>query len=364
MIGEHTDYNEGWVLPGASDLHLLFAAVPDHQPAIRIRADRFAEEVTLDLAGSPIRFDHWSRFPAAVIQTARAYNLPLTGLHILFGGTLPMGVGMSSSSALTCGLVYLMNHQFNWQLPNSKLIELARESEHRTGVRGGVMDQFAILNSIPGHVQLLDCRTLVFRQIQLPTEGPSWFILDSGVHHNLVKSPYNQRREACERIVEEGRLMGLTIKSLRDLDDYQLGRISESASHTDVEKARFVLDENARVHQMVEAFTTNNWTLAGQLLYQSHQGLRHQYQVSCPELDTIVDTLSNLPGIYGARLMGAGFGGSVLVLANPDGIEKTWTIVQDVYDQQHKKYFTPYPVRLDQGVHILDEEHLNNYLHE
>lgn len=353
MIGEHTDYNEGWVLPGASDLHLLFAGTPSSQPSIQIHAAHFDEEVILGLQDVPIRSDHWSRFPAAAIHTALAHKLPLQGLHILFDGNLPMGAGMSSSSALTCGLIFMMNHQFGWKLPTDQLIDLAIESEHRTGVRGGVMDQFAIFTSRPDHVQLLDCRTLESTYLSLPPDGPSWYIVDSGVQHDLVDSPYNQRREACDRITQLAQNEGFSVRALRDLTHNQLALLAPKANPADVEKAHFVLDENARVWRMVDVLKRRDWNLAGELIYQSHQGLRDLYRVSCPELDTIVETLMSSPGIHGARLMGAGFGGSVLVLGDHNRFEAAWVTLDEIYTYRHGIQFTSYPVHLDRGVHIL-----------
>lgn len=215
------------------------------------------------------------------------------------------------------------------------------------------MDQFAIFTSRPDHVQLLDCRTLESTYLSLPPDGPSWYIVDSGVQHDLVDSPYNQRREACDRITQLAQNEGFSVRALRDLTHNQLALLAPKANPADVEKAHFVLDENARVWRMVDVLKRRDWNLAGELIYQSHQGLRDLYRVSCPELDTIVETLMSSPGIHGARLMGAGFGGSVLVLGDHNRFEAAWVTLDEIYTYRHGIQFTSYPVHLDRGVHIL-----------
>ncbi len=354
IIGEHTDYNEGFVLPGASHLHLLFAVEPSMSQDLRVQAGRYEETASIDLDDPPIRMDHWSRYVAAVVQTARAHQLPLSGLEIIFDGNLPAGAGMSSSSALTCGLLYILNHQLGWQLPLEKLISLAQESEHRTGVRGGIMDQFAIFSARRQEAILLDCRSLEAQFVPISKEGPFWYLVDSGVQHNLVHSPYNQRREACERMVALARTRNSNVTALRDLDMDALHLLQEVADQEDFRMARHVVTENQRVGQMVEALTRCDWERAGQLLLQSHQSLRDDYQVSCVELDFLVDSLITLPGVLGARLMGAGFGGSVLCLADPDREEEITNRIQHMFADRFDQSCNVYRVALDDGIQIVD----------
>lgn len=356
LIGEHTDYNEGYVLPGAAHLHLTFAVEPSFAQDLRVRAGRYDEHVMVELEDPGIRMDHWSRYVAAVVHTANAHGLPLQGLEMVFDGDLPAGAGMSSSSALTCGLIYIMNHQFGWGQSTEQLIRLAQESEHRTGVRGGIMDQFAIFSSRPNEAILLDCRTMTTQPVPIPAEGPSWFVLDSGVHHNLVDSPYNQRREACERIVDLVRQNKPGITALRDVTEHDLMDIASLAARDDLAKARYVIEENARVLAMVAALTDRDWPEVGRLLSQSHHGLRHDYQVSCEELDFLVDSLAGMAGVYGARLMGAGFGGNVLCLAEQDCLDVIKRQLERAYQAQFGLTLKMYRITLDDGIHIIDNQ--------
>ncbi len=356
IIGEHTDYNDGFVLPGASHLHLTFAVEPTLSKELQVHACRYAETVTIDLEDPTIVMDHWSRYVAAVVHTAHAHNLPLAGLEIIFEGDLPAGAGMSSSSALTCGLIFILNHQGDWKLPLEKMIAMAQESEHRTGVRGGIMDQFAIFSARRQEAILLDCRSLETQYVPIPQEGASWYLIDSGVHHNLVDSPYNQRREACERIVTLAARRDRRVKALRDLDMNTLHDLIIEASREDYAMARHVVTENDRVLQMAEALRHQDWATAGSLLVQSHQSLRDDYQVSCLELDFLVDTLIALPGVFGARLMGAGFGGSVLFLAEAHHFETIQLAISTAYEEQFDRPCKVYSIALDDGVQIIEHQ--------
>lgn len=356
LIGEHTDYNEGYVLPGAANLHLIFAVEPASGRDLRVRAGRYDEQVLVDLDDPTIPMGHWSRFVAAVVHTARAHALPLCGLELVVDGDLPAGAGMSSSSALTSGLLFIMNHQFGWDLSMERLIRLAQESEHRTGVRGGIMDQFAIFSSRRNEAMLLDCRSLATQRVPIPDDGPSWFVLDSGVHHNLVDSPYNQRREACERIVELVRVRKPEVSALRDVSESDLEAIARKAAGDDLAKARYVIEENDRVLVMVEALKERDWSRTGLLLFQSHHGLRYDYQVSCDELDFLVDALASLPGVYGARLMGAGFGGNVLVLADHTALDSIRSQLTPAYYVQFGLPLIIYNITLDNGIQIIDKQ--------
>jgi galactokinase len=350
LIGEHTDYNEGWVLPAASHFQLWFAVEPADVPEWRIKAGRFGETAALPLADCLIHLDHWSRFPAAVIHTAAAHQLPVSGLDLVFDGDLPIGSGLSSSSALTCGLLFILNDQMGWGLDPLKLAQLARESEQRTGVRGGIMDQYCILHALENHALLLDCRSVESRLIPLSASDWAWTIFDSGITHELVSSPYNARRASCERVVQQAKQQGLPVTALRDLSPDDLDRISPQLDPLDTRRAAFVLAENSRVHLMVQALEEEDFRAAGRLLTQSHEGLSYQYEVSCPEVDFIVTRLIGTEGVAGARIMGAGFGGSVLALIKKDAFSSTYTAVKKDYLAAFGIVLTGMPVAFGNGA--------------
>lgn len=335
LIGEHTDYNEGWVLPAAAAQQLYFAVEPSEVPEWRIRAGRFSETTLLPVEDPLIRLDHWSRYAAAVLHTARAHDLPVPGMDIAFDGDLPAGAGMSSSSALTCGLLLALNDLADWGKTPLELANLARESEHRTGVRGGIMDQFTILHAEQGAALLLDCRSLEHRPVRLPEGDRQWMLFDSGVAHELVGSEYNDRRAACERVVAQARAAGMDAFALRDMDLDRLRDIAGLLDPNDLEKAAYVIEENGRVHAMVRALEQGDWNVAAQLLASGHHGLREKYRVSCRELDFIVDHLNGTRGEGAGRLMGGGFGGGVIALLRKESAER---IAQDL-SRQYREAF-------------------------
>jgi len=350
LIGEHTDYNEGWVLPAAATRHLYFAAEPAEVPEWRIRAGRFAETAVLPVEDPLIRLDHWSRYAAAVLHTAKAHDLPVPGMDIAFDGDLPAGAGMSSSSALTCGLLLLLNDLGEWGKSPLELARLARESEHRTGVRGGIMDQFTILHAEEGSALLLDCRTLQHSPVHLPPGDRQWMLFDTGVAHELVASEYNDRRAACERVVAHARSAGMEAKALRDLDAAMLQDIAPLVDVADLEKAAYVIEENERVHAMVRALGSGAWDEAAHLLSQGHRGLQYQYKVSCKELDFIVDHLDRSSGDAAGRLMGGGFGGGVIALLRQDAADRICHELGQAYRQAFGRELGILPIGFGPGA--------------
>lgn len=350
LIGEHTDYHEGWVLPAASNRDMWLLAEASVFPEWRLYAARYGEAVTLPTEDPLIRLDHWSRYAAAVLHTVAAHNLPVCGMDIAFDGDIPIGGGMSSSSALTCGLLCVLNEAMSWDVPPLQLARLARESEHRTGVLGGIMDQYTMLHAKAGQALLLDCRTLVSEAVAVPAEVGEWYIFDSGVSHDLVHSAYNDRRAACGRVVEAAVRAGVEATHLRDLEVDTLAGLQTEVQSGDYAKACFVLEENRRVHRMAAALSAGDDVRAGQLLIESHAGLRDDYRVSCPELDLIVDRLCEMPGLAGARMMGAGFGGTVLALLQSDGEEADFSHIAKIYGATYDRELTWWKVRFGQAV--------------
>jgi galactokinase len=331
LIGEHTDYNDGWVLPAASDCAMWVVAEQSVFNEWRLFAARYGEAISLPIEDPLIRMDHWSRYAAAVLHTVAAHGLPVKGLDIAFDGDIPVGGGMSSSSALTCGLLCALNDSMGWGLSPLQLARLAQESEHRTGVLGGIMDQYAIMHASAGHALLLDCRSLAHRQVGISPAIGDWYMLDTGVSHQLVLSAYNDRRAACQRVVAAACRAGREATHLRDLDCNILDSLACVLASEDLRKAQYVLQENQRVHHMVQALEEHDGLTAGRLLYESHAGLRDQYQVSCAELDLIVDELSASPDVLGARMMGAGFGGAVLVLGKEGMHTDVFLALEETY---------------------------------
>lgn len=316
LIGEHTDYNEGYVLPCAIDkaLWMAFEATELDAEAVMLHSLLKDQKASFLLDNPKIITDSWIRFAQAVVLELRSKGFEIKGFKVLIGGDLPAGAGLSSSSALTVGLLFGLSELFRLEIAKPELARIAQAAEHRTGTRGGLMDQTTILFGKKDQVLLLDCRSLAFEYLPLALGDYTLLLLDSKVEHDLAATEYNLRRAECEEAVSMVRKKFETVRSLRDVSTQHLEEIRGAISQTALKRARFVLAENQRVLQSVEALQNSDLKTFGRLLLQSHAGLRDDYEVSTAELDLLVELVSQHPAGLGARMMGGGFGGCTLNL--------------------------------------------------
>jgi galactokinase len=313
IIGEHTDYNHGFVLPFAIGQGVNFLASANDTHFIHIQADDLQESVTLDLHHSDVSHDQgWIKFVRQIIKVLA--NKPLKGFDMIFGGNLPIGAGISSSSALTCGFVAVLNKINHLEMDAHDMMWTAIHAERGYGVQGGIMDQFSIINGKRGHAMLLDCASNAATYVDLHMCGYTFYLFNTNVKHNLLHTDYNLRRKECEAAVATLVHHGLNIHSLRDLNVSDLSRIQPLLDQTLYQRASYVIEENQRVMDAIKAFENQDFATLGQLLYQSHDGLAQKYQVSCPELNTLVKMTHTIDAILGARMMGGGFGGCTINL--------------------------------------------------
>ncbi len=313
IIGEHTDYNHGFVLPFAIGQGIHFLASANDTHFIHIQADDLQESVTLDLHHSDVSHDQgWIKFVRQIIKVLA--NKPLKGFDMIFGGNLPIGAGISSSSALTCGFVAVLNKINHLEMDAHDMMWTAIHAERGYGVQGGIMDQFSIINGKRGHAMLLDCASNAATYVDLHMYGYTFYLFNTNVKHNLLHTDYNLRRKECESAVATLVHHGLNIHSLRDLNVSDLSPIQPLLDQTLYQRASYVIEENQRVMDAIKAFENQDFATLGQLLYQSHDGLAQKYQVSCPELDTLVKMTHTIDAILGARMMGGGFGGCTINL--------------------------------------------------
>jgi galactokinase len=317
IIGEHTDYNEGWVLPGAMSrsLYILASAHPGyghHWIASDLDEVFRSPELIVEYGEYS-----WARY----IQGAISLYAPGVGpLKLLIGGDLPVGAGISSSSALVCGMLYALQQLTGSTHTKEELALIGQRVEREIiGVQGGIMDQFAIMMSQPEHVMLLDCRTRDYRLIDAKLPGCRWVLVNTKVKHALIDSDYNKRAFQCQQAVMLIQAQYPEVQALRDVTMDML----MNCGLTDVlfRRAAFVIEENIRVHEMVDALKHHEAHSAGALLKASHEGLRHQYEVSCAELDHLADFANQYRGVYGARMMGGGFGGCVIGLIREEVLD-------------------------------------------
>ncbi|HZV69703.1 MAG TPA: galactokinase [Saprospiraceae bacterium] len=314
IIGEHTDYNEGWVLPGAMSRSVYVLVSRSKKGIHHWVADNMNEEY---VSGNEAIMPLWGKYIDGTIQL---YDPKIGSLNILIGGDLPVGAGVSSSSSLVCGILYALQKITGGKETKDDLaLKGSRVEREIIGLLGGIMDQFAIMLSKADQVMMLDCRTKEYKFISAELPGCKWVLINTKVKHKLIDSDYNNRADECLRAVSIIQRLYPAVKSLRDVTPDMLSEIH--LPELIRKRSVYILEENDRVHKMVEALKKNNATKAGALLKASHAGLRDLYEVSCAELDHLAAVGNKHKGAYGARMMGGGFGGCVICLVKEEAME-------------------------------------------
>ncbi|MCE9632398.1 MAG: galactokinase [Planctomycetia bacterium] len=311
LIGEHTDYNDGFVLPMAIERGLRVTVHPRRDAAVVLSSDRGGEPVELDLAQpiQPGRTD-WARYAAGVLAGYQRLGWHIPGFAAAITADLPAGGGLSSSAALEVAIAIAVEAVCGRPLSPADRALLCQRAEHEfAGVPCGIMDQFAVTFGREGHALLLDCRSRDIRHVPLDDDGVAVLVIDSGVKHALVDGEYAARRRQCESAAA---LLGR--QSLRDVKADEWRAKSDSLPALERRRAGHVLTENDRVLAFVAAAGRRDWAEAGRLMRESHASLRDDYEVSCPELDLICEVAANLPGVFGCRMTGGGFGGAAVAL--------------------------------------------------
>ena len=349
LIGEHTDYNDGYVLPGAVDRHLIFELEKIEGSLFHFHSKYFDQDDTCDITGHGAQHK-WSKFFCEVIKVFQNHNLEIAPVRCSFGGNLPIGAGMSSSSALACGLIYALNDIFQLELSKKKMVFLASEAENASGLDGGKMDQYSIIFGEDQHVLKIDCQNYTHEMIPLDLGEYSIVLFDTGVEHQLVDTEYNNRHAECKRGICQLNKRGNQLKSLRDLTHDILADYKKDLDPVLYQRLKYVLNENQRVEDLISALGEDNLKKAGELLYKSHSGLRHDYEVSCKELDYIVDWCLESEGVLGARMMGGGFGGCVIAIVKSAAAEQIFQELHVSYAEQFGIVPSFYPVELSDGI--------------
>jgi galactokinase len=323
LIGEHTDYNDGFVLPTATALYTWVAAAPRSDRLLKIFACRFDEHECIDLdrleAGRTGRWADYARGVAAILE---GEGHALRGADVVIDGEIPLGGGLSSSASLSCALAFALLDRSGIAIDRARLALLCQRVETDfAGVRCGIMDQYVIARAERDCAMLLDCRSLEFESIPIDANA-GFVIVDSGVHHQLPAGEYNSRREECERAVSILAEKLSPLASLRDLAPEVLEEARGLLDDRLYRRCQHVLTENRRVRDAVAALTTGDVDRLGQLIDASHESLRSDFEVSCGELDALVEIATACPGVYGARMMGAGFGGCTINLVEPARVDQ------------------------------------------
>ena len=342
LIGEHTDYNDGFVLPAAIDRHAGVALSPRRDTAIRLVSDRYQGEARFP-ALPAVRRGDWTDHALGVMVEVRRRTGEASGYDVAIASDIPTGAGLSSSGALEVALALAIASMRGLHMPTVELARLCQQAENRfVGVRTGMMDQLTALNARAQNALLIDCRSLKSEQLPLPDARFSWLLADTRVKHELAASAYNRRRSECESAARR-----LGIASLRDAGERDLTRLADPVL---LARARHVLTENARVLAAAQALRRREVTALGPLLRASHASLRDDFSVSCSELDTLAAAADQHPGVLGARMMGGGFGGCVLLLAEAAALPDIEAHLLQAYSERFHRAPEYYRVRSADGA--------------
>jgi galactokinase len=355
LIGEHTDYNEGFVLPGAIDKEIYFAVGLNGTSKVRLYAYDLEQDYEAEVADVSKGKTMWANYLKGVVAQFQKRGLTVPGFDCVFGGTIPIGAGLSSSAAVECGLAFALDHLMDTQLDRMTLAHMAQKAEHEfAGVQSGLMDQFASLFGKPGQVVRLDCRSLDYEYLPFDTEACRIVLCNSGVKHSLASSEYNLRRQECEQGVAILKKYYPEINSLRDATLPQVNEHRNEMGDVVYRRCLYVVQENFRVEAACQHLKDGDLKAFGQEMYASHAGLRDDYEVSCRELDVLVQIAKALPGVYGSRMMGGGFGGCTINLVATEHVDN---FVQKASEEYHRYLGLPletYQTTIVGGVEIID----------
>lgn len=332
LIGEHTDYNEGFVLPAGIDKYCTIAIAPSSLEKTHVIAIDLNDTCEFEKIPSQPIPSHWMNYIWGVMKAFEKRGLSIPPFEAIIQSDIPVGAGLSSSAALEVVFTKAFNELFEFSLSNMEITRIAKEAENDfVGLQCGIMDMFASVHAKQHHAIKLDCRSLQYDYVQLQLNDYKILLIDTSVKHQLASSEYNQRRMECQSALEKMNVEGVAANSLRDISTAQIEKAKHLLSEVEYKRASYVIQENIRLEKFVDAIRHSNWQEAGQLLHASHQGLKEQYEVSCPELDFLVEVSKKIEGIWGGRLMGGGFGGCTINLVEGHKIDQITSAVSAAY---------------------------------
>jgi galactokinase len=350
VIGEHTDYNEGFVLPAAIDKYGHVAASKSGSDKISLYAIEFSERFDTRISDIKPIEGKWTNYVLGVVDQLMKRNYQIEGFNLVVTGDVPVGAGLSSSAAIECSVCYALDQLFNLRLSKFDIVKISQIAEHTfPGVQCGIMDQFASVFGKKDHALKLDCRSLEYEEVPLVLEGYHIVLLNTNVKHSLASTAYNERREQCAAGVGMIKAHVPNVISLRDVTIQMLDQYVKDPLI--YKRCRFIVEENNRVHLAVENMKSGNISGLGAAMFKSHEGLQHEYEVSCKELDWLVDAVRGNPIVAGARMMGGGFGGCTINIIKDGGAQALVNDLSVRYEREMGKKLTHYEARTADGTH-------------
>lgn len=353
LIGEHTDYNYGFVLPGAVDKKIYVAIAPNGTNTVNVFANQFNESYSFSL---DVTEPHkgWMNYLLGVSYHIQQRGKKIEGVDLLIDGDIPVGAGMSSSAALCSAYGFALNELFQLGLSRMDLAFIGQKTEHTfVGLQCGIMDQFASLHGKKGHVMKLDCRSLEYEYIPFDFPDYKIVLVNSMVSHTLASSEYNVRRQQCEEGIAILKKHYPDITSLRDVEAVELLAHKNELPPIVYDRCEYVVYEKIRVLASCDALKKNDLATFGKLMFATHEGLSKKYSVSCTELDFLVECAQHITGVAGARMMGGGFGGCTINIVQADAVENFTQKIQAAFTNLFKKIPEVYVTQIEDGAKII-----------
>lgn len=352
LIGEHTDYNGGFVFPGAVDKGIMAEIRPNGTDTVMCYSIDLKDRVEFKVNDPKGPHTSWARYIYGIIQEMKQLGVDVKGFNTAFAGDVPLGAGMSSSAALESCFAFALNDLFGEnKVSKWDMVLAGQATEHNyCGVKCGIMDQFASVFGQAGQLMRLDCRSREFEYFPFHPEGYKLVLLDSKVKHELASSAYNDRRKSCENVVAalQAKFADRKFETLRDADWADLEAVKADVSTEDYRRAHFVLGEKDRVLAVCDALTAGDYETVGQKMYETHEGLSKEYEVSCEELDYL-NQLARENGVTGSRIMGGGFGGCTINLVKDELYDRFVADAKEKYTTKYHRAPAVYDVVIGDG---------------
>jgi len=355
IIGEHADYNNGFVLPAAIDKAAYIALSLREDDEIHLRAVDLKENFSTMVSNvRPIEEVSWPNYILGSAAQFVKKGVSLKGFNLLLSSDVPIGAGLSSSAALECATVFALNYLLHTGYNRIEMVSMAQKAEHEyAGVMCGIMDQFASMMGKASQVIKLDCRSLEYEYVPFKLDGIKILLLNTNVKHSLASTEYNTRRSECAQAVELIKSHHSNVSSLRDVTVEMLDEYVLPVNELVYRRSRFVIDEMDRLTKVCSYLEKNDIASMGECMFETHEGLSKQYEVSCKELDFLVDYVKEKPEVLGARMMGGGFGGCTINLVEENHIDRLTRDIKTAYETAMNLPLDFYIASIENGTEIV-----------